>query len=61
MLIGADHYYDIVHAGYVREQGVVLLPGIYSYALSGQFNAPDDGANVEVVTMLKLPPHPVEV
>ena len=60
LLIGADHYYDIVHAGYVRDEGVVLIPTIYGYALSGQFRAPDDGTNVEVVTILKVATHPVE-
>lgn len=44
----------------VRDEGVVLLPTIYGYALSGQLTAPHDGAYVEVVTILKVAIHLVE-
>ena len=61
LLIGADHYYDIVHSGYVREDGLILIPTIYGYVLSGQFQSPGAGVNVEVVTILKVATHPMEV
>ena len=61
MLIGGDHYYDIIHTNHVKEDNSVLLPTIYGYALSGKFAVEDDGnSNVEVVTVLKVATHPIE-
>lgn len=59
LLLGADHYYDVVHSRFIRDEEIVLIPTIYGYALSSQYNIPSDRANVEVVTILKVATHPV--
>lgn len=61
LLIGADHYYDIVHPGYEREGTIILLPTICGYALSGTYkNKGNKNTQVEVISVLRLAINPLE-
>lgn len=55
LLIGTDYYYDIVHSGQVNEDGLIPIPTIYGYILSGQLQSSESGADVKVVTIRLRP------
>ena len=60
LLIGGDHYYDLVHPGYIREGTLFLIPTICGYALAGTHKNKTENAQVEVISILKLAVTPQE-
>ena len=60
MLIGGDHYYDIVHPGYKKEGELVLLPTIKGYVITGTCLNTSHKTEVDVVTVLKVAINPTE-
>lgn len=54
ILLGADHYYSVVHSGYKRECGVVILPTKFGYCLSGRVVSPQSEALVDTVSVLRI-------
>ena len=60
LLVGGDHYYDLVHPGYKREGDLILLPTIRGYAITGTCVSQFTNTEVDVVTILKVAVSPTE-
>lgn len=54
ILLGADYYYTIVHPGYKRECGVIIIPTKFGYSLSGKVVSPQSEALVDIVSVLRI-------
>lgn len=54
ILLGADYYYTVVHPGYKRVCGAIILPTRFGYSLSGKVVSPQSEALVDTVSVLRI-------
>ena len=54
ILIGADHYYDVVHTGFKRVNDITLIPTKFGYCLSGRIKGIATATQVDTVSILRV-------
>ena len=54
LFIGSDNYYTLVHPGFVRRGGLVIIPTKFGYTLGGAYTQPLQESQINPVVVMKV-------